>query len=59
DGLIVADTTISRDAVAGLENADEAGGLSGRPLFDLSTRKLAQMCQRVGDLLIIGVGGIH
>ncbi|WP_137150964.1 quinone-dependent dihydroorotate dehydrogenase [Devosia sp. FKR38] len=59
DGLIVSNTTVSRDTVAGLENAEETGGLSGKPLFDLSTRKLAQMRQRVGDLPIIGVGGIH
>jgi dihydroorotate dehydrogenase len=59
DGLIVSNTTVSRDAVAGLPHADEAGGLSGRPLFALSTRRLAQMRQRVGTLPIIGVGGIH
>ena len=59
DGLIVSNTTISRDAVAGLENANETGGLSGKPLFALSTQRLAQMRQRVGGLPIIGVGGIH
>jgi dihydroorotate dehydrogenase len=59
DGLIVSNTTISRDPVAGLENADETGGLSGRPLFALSTQRLAQMRQRVGALPIVGVGGIH
>jgi dihydroorotate dehydrogenase len=59
DGLIVSNTTISRDAVAGMENAEETGGLSGKPLFDLATRRLAQMRQRVGELPIIGVGGIH
>jgi len=59
DGLIVSNTTITRDSVAGQDNAEETGGLSGKPLFDLSTRKLAQMRQRVGDLPIIGVGGIH
>nr|WP_314262158.1 quinone-dependent dihydroorotate dehydrogenase [uncultured Devosia sp.] len=59
DGLIVSNTTITRDAVARLENADETGGLSGKPLFELSTRRLAQMRQRVGALPIIGVGGIH
>jgi dihydroorotate dehydrogenase len=58
DGLIVSNTTISRDAVAGLENASEKGGLSGKPLFDLATRRLAQMRQRT-SLPIIGVGGIH
>ena len=59
DGLIVSNTTISRDGVAGRENASEVGGLSGKPLFAASTRRLAQMRQRVGDLPIIGVGGIH
>lgn len=60
DGLIVSNTTISRDPVKGLEHAEEAGGLSGRPLFDLATQRLAQMRQRVGpDLPIIGVGGVH
>ena len=59
DGLIVSNTTITRDAVAGMENATETGGLSGKPLFTLSTQRLAQMRQRVGALPIIGVGGIH
>ncbi|MBE7734244.1 quinone-dependent dihydroorotate dehydrogenase [Devosia faecipullorum] len=59
DGLIVSNTTLSRDSVLGLENASEAGGLSGKPLFDLSTRRLAQMRQRVGALPLVGVGGIH
>lgn len=59
DGLIVSNTTISRDMVAGLEHAEEAGGLSGKPLFALSTRRLAQTRQRLADLPIIGVGGIH
>ena len=58
DGLIVSNTTITRDAVAGLENANEKGGLSGKPLFDLATIRLAQMRQRT-SLPIIGVGGIH
>ena len=58
DGLIVSNTTLSRD---GLKSrlAAEAGGLSGRPLFDKSTRVLARMRQLVGpDLPIVGVGGI-
>ena len=59
DGLIVSNTTITRDTVLGQDNAAETGGLSGKPLFALSTQRLAQMRQRVGDLPIIGVGGIH
>ena len=58
DGLIVSNTTITRDGVAGMENASEPGGLSGKPLFELATRRLAQMRQRT-SLPIIGVGGIH
>ena len=59
DGLIISNTTITRDNVAGQDNASETGGLSGKPLFALSTQRLAQMRQRVGTLPIIGVGGIH
>ncbi|WP_299346334.1 quinone-dependent dihydroorotate dehydrogenase [uncultured Maritalea sp.] len=60
DGLIISNTTLSRDQVAGLPNADEAGGLSGKPLFNFSTMRLAQMRMRVGgDMPIVGVGGIH
>jgi dihydroorotate dehydrogenase len=59
DGLIISNTTISRAPVAGLPHAEEAGGLSGKPLFRLATQRLAQMRQRVGDLPIVGVGGIH
>jgi dihydroorotate dehydrogenase len=59
DGLIVSNTTISRDSVAGMDNATERGGLSGKPLFNLATQRLAQMRQRVGTLPLIGVGGIH
>jgi dihydroorotate dehydrogenase len=59
DGLIVANTTVGREPVMGMENATQTGGLSGKPLFNLATRRLAQMRQRVGTLPIIGVGGIH
>jgi len=59
DGLIVSNTTITRTMVEGMENATETGGLSGKPLFNLSSQRLAQVRQRVGTLPIIGVGGIH
>jgi dihydroorotate dehydrogenase len=59
DGLIVSNSTVSRDTVTGLEHANEAGGLSGKPLFALATQRLAQMRQRVGALPIVGVGGVH
>ncbi len=60
NGLIVSNTTITRTGVEGLDFADEVGGLSGQPIFETSTIKLAQMRQRVGpDMTIIGVGGVH
>ena len=59
DGLIVSNTTVGREALSGIAGAEEPGGLSGKPLFHLATKRLAQMRQRVGDLPIIGVGGIH
>jgi len=59
DGVICTNTTIDRETVAGSPHAHETGGLSGRPLFDKSTRVLRAMKARVGDRLpIIGVGGI-
>jgi len=58
DGLVVANTTLSRAGLADRAR-DEAGGLSGRPLFERSTIVLAKMRERVGPgLPIIGVGGI-
>lgn len=61
DGMIVSNTTISRPAtLRDTTTARETGGLSGRPLFDLSTRVLAETYRRLeGFCPIIGVGGIH
>jgi len=58
DGVIISNTTLSRD---GLEdaNAKEQGGLSGAPLFDLSTRVLADFARETKRRLpLIGVGGV-
>ena len=41
DGVIISNTTLSRPALHS-QHAKETGGLSGAPLFDLSTRQLAQ-----------------
>ena len=60
DGAIATNTTISRRGVKGLPNADEAGGLSGHPLNDLSTLVLKQLFGHLGQKIpIIGVGGIN
>ena len=59
DGMIVSNTTISRPARLASPHASESGGLSGRPLFDLSTQMLAETHRRVeGQFALVGVGGI-
>lgn len=60
DGMIVGNTTVSRpQSLHDRHTAKEAGGLSGRPLFKLSTRMLAETFVRTeGAFPLIGVGGI-
>ncbi len=60
DGMIVGNTTISRPgSLRDRATARQAGGLSGRPLFKLSTRMLAETFVRAeGMFPLIGVGGI-
>lgn len=59
DGLIVSNTTVSRDGLADTPVRNEGGGLSGRPLFRRSTIVLARARKLAGpELPIIGVGGI-
>jgi dihydroorotate dehydrogenase len=59
DGVIATNTTISRDAVRGLQHENEAGGMSGAPVLALSTSVVRQLHGELGDALpIIGVGGI-
>lgn len=59
DAVIATNTTISREAVKGLEHAEEAGGLSGEPVRAPATHVIRTLKQTIGDQLpIIGVGGI-
>jgi dihydroorotate dehydrogenase len=60
DGMIVSNTTISRPgSLRERDKAKEQGGLSGRPLFKLATRMLAETFVRAeGAFPLIGVGGI-
>jgi len=59
DGLVATNTTVARDSRLLGENSSEIGGLSGAPLFDMSTR-IVQLLYRFtgGRVPIIGVGGI-
>ncbi len=59
DGVIATNTTLSRDAVAGLQHAQETGGLSGAPVLEASNRVIAQLRAALGSQFpIIGVGGV-
>lgn len=59
DGVIATNTTLARDAVTGMPNAQETGGLSGAPVRNKSTVVIQQLSKRLdGALPIIGVGGI-
>ncbi|SDI22590.1 quinone-dependent dihydroorotate dehydrogenase [Salipiger marinus] len=57
-GVIATNTTLARDGLRSA-HAGEAGGVSGQPLFDRSTRVLAHLSQLTeGRLPLIGVGGV-
>ena len=60
DGMIVANTTLARPStLREQDRGKEQGGLSGRPLFRLSTRMVAETYVRVeGAFPLVGVGGI-
>lgn len=57
-GIIATNTTLARDNLTSAD-AHQAGGLSGAPLFEKSTRVLAQLSQLTdGKIPLIGVGGV-
>jgi dihydroorotate dehydrogenase len=59
DAIIATNTTLVREGLKSVHQ-HETGGLSGRPLFERSTRILAQLSQLTdGKLPLIGVGGIE
>lgn len=59
DGVIATNTTVSREGVEGLTHSEEAGGLSGAPVQEKSTRLIAALHTHLGGRLpIIGVGGV-
>lgn len=58
DGIIATNTTLSRDGLKSPKR-NEAGGLSGEPLFERSTQVLAQLARITeGKIPLIGVGGV-
>ena len=59
DAVIATNTTISREAVTGMQHGEEAGGLSGAPVRIASNIVIKALKARLGNQLpIIGVGGI-
>jgi dihydroorotate dehydrogenase len=59
DAIIATNTTLDREGLASA-HAREKGGLSGAPLFEKSTRVLAQLAKATGgEIPIIGVGGVQ
>lgn len=58
DGVIATNTTVSREAVSGDPQAEEAGGLSGKPVFEASNTVIRLLRAQLPTLPIIGVGGI-
>ncbi len=59
DGLMIANTTIDRPDYLRGRDRDEPGGLSGKPLFEPSTRVLAACWRETeGTVPLVGIGGI-
>jgi dihydroorotate dehydrogenase len=59
DALIATNTTLSRDGVENMVHANEAGGLSGKPVKHISTKTIKSFADVLhGRIPIIGVGGI-
>ena len=59
DGAIMGNTTVGLRQRLGSRHGSETGGLSGRPLFELSTERLGRLHRLVGpEIPLIGVGGI-
>ena len=58
DGIIATNTTLARNGLKS-RHRNQTGGLSGKPLFENSTKVLAQLSELTqGTLPLIGVGGI-
>jgi len=58
DGLIISNTTLSREGLRS-DTRNQTGGMSGQPLFELSTHMLAKTSKLTGGKLpLVGVGGV-
>ena len=58
--VIISNTTLDRDNLKNKKNRDQVGGLSGAPLFRLSSEKLSEAYAFAGgQISFIGVGGVR
>ncbi|MEA2552786.1 MAG: dihydroorotate dehydrogenase [Fimbriimonadaceae bacterium] len=59
-GIVATNTTISREQIpSGRTHRDEAGGLSGQPIFEMSNKTLAHLYRTAPkEMVLIGVGGV-
>lgn len=58
DAVIATNTTVSREAVGGLQHADEQGGLSGAPVEEAANTVIRELRRHLPVMPIIGVGGV-
>jgi dihydroorotate dehydrogenase len=58
EGLIAANTSVSREGVEGARHAQEKGGLSGAPILKKSTAVLRAFAAHLPGTTLIGAGGI-
>jgi len=59
DGLIISNTTIARPDSIQSKHSSETGGLSGKPLREMSTDVIRDMYRLTnGQIPIVGVGGV-
>ncbi|HEY0683165.1 MAG TPA: quinone-dependent dihydroorotate dehydrogenase [Steroidobacter sp.] len=59
DGMIATNTTITRDAVKGVRNSEQQGGLSGAPIRSLALKAIPVLREHLGSgTPLIAAGGI-
>ena len=57
-GLILSNTTVDKSLLNNKSFVDQAGGLSGEPLFNKSTKLIESIKNMNASIPIIGVGGV-
>ncbi len=59
DAIIATNTTLARPAIAGHKHENEAGGLSGMPMREMSDKVVIKLCKKLDSSVeLIGAGGV-